>query len=272
MTVTAAAAAPVSPELAAAPLPVIARFVTVAHCLAAACFLAMALHPSEASATGRSATPAVLQSPSGMAERVQPCIACHGEEGRAGPDAYYPRIAGKPAGYLYNQLRHFRDGRRHYPLMTHLLDVLPDAYLLEMARYFASLDPPYPPPAPAAGTPAQRERGRRLILEGDPRRDIPSCVSCHGEALMGAQPAIPGLLGLPRDYLNAQLGAWKTGTRRADAPDCMAVIADRLLPEDVAAVSSWLAAQPVPTGSRPAATHGDLPMRCGGLATAGTGR
>ena len=27
------------------------------------------------------------------------CTTCHGKEGRAGPDGYYPRIAGKPAGY-----------------------------------------------------------------------------------------------------------------------------------------------------------------------------
>jgi cytochrome c553 len=30
------------------------------------------------------------------------------------------RIAGKPAGYLYNQLLNFRDGRRNYPLMTYI--------------------------------------------------------------------------------------------------------------------------------------------------------
>ena len=47
-----------------------------------------------------------------MAERVRACTACHGKEGRATSDGYYPRIAGKPAGYLYNQLVNFRDGRR----------------------------------------------------------------------------------------------------------------------------------------------------------------
>src|SRR6187402_2918828 len=78
-----------------------------------------------------------------MAQRTLACAACHGKEGRAGPDGYYPRIAGKPVGYLYNQLLNFRDGRRHYGLMARLLDPLSDAYLLEIARHFASLDLPY---------------------------------------------------------------------------------------------------------------------------------
>ena len=39
-----------------------------------------------------------------MAQRTQACTACHGNQGRAAADGYYPRLAGKPAGYLYNQL------------------------------------------------------------------------------------------------------------------------------------------------------------------------
>ena len=35
-----------------------------------------------------------------MAQRTLACTACHGEQGRAGPDGYYPRLAGKPAGFL----------------------------------------------------------------------------------------------------------------------------------------------------------------------------
>ena len=83
-------------------------------------------------------------------------------EGRAAADGYYPRIAGKPAGYLYNQLLHFREGRRHYGLMTRLLEPLSDAYLSEIAGHFASLDLPYPPPARVTATPAVLERGRLL--------------------------------------------------------------------------------------------------------------
>ena len=61
--------------------------------------------------------------------RVKACTGCHGAEGRAAADGYYPRIAGKPAGYLYNQLVNFRDGRRQYPLMSGLLQTLTDDYL-----------------------------------------------------------------------------------------------------------------------------------------------
>ncbi len=59
-------------------------------------------------------------------QRAQPCLPCHGKEGRAGPDGYYPRIAGKPAKYLFNQLVNFRDGRRFFPMMNYLAERQPD--------------------------------------------------------------------------------------------------------------------------------------------------
>jgi cytochrome c553 len=195
------------------------------------------------------AAPVVFQDT--MAQRTLACTSCHGSQGRAGPDGYYPRIAGKPSGYLYNQLLNFREGRRHYGLMAGLLDTLSDEYLHDIAVHFASLDLPYPPPQPTKAPPEVLQRGRELALGGDPERRIPACASCHGKALTGIAPNVPGLLGLPRDYLNAQLGAWRTGQRRALAPDCMAEIARRLQPEDLSAVTTWLAAEPVPRNARP---------------------
>jgi cytochrome c553 len=203
--------------------------------------------------------------PDALEQRLLACTGCHGEQGRATPDGYHPRIAGKPAGYLYNQLVNFRDGRRGAASMTWMVARLPDAYLREIAAHFAGLHPPYPPPPPPTAPPSVLEHGRRLVLEGDPSRDLPACAACHGEAMLGVEPAIPGLLGLPRDYLNAQLGAWRNGTRRAHAPDCMATIARRLAVEDVSAVSAWLAAQPVPPRAAAAASARPLPLECGGL-------
>lgn len=186
-----------------------------------------------------------------MAQRTLACTSCHGREGRAGPDGYYPRIAGKPAGYLYNQLLHFREGRRHYGLMAGLLVTLSDDYLYEIARHFAGQQLPYPPPQKVDAPPEMLERGRVLAHQGDAEKRIPACASCHGKALTGVTPDIPGLLGLPRDYLNAQLGAWRTGQRRALAPDCMAEIARRLSPEDLAAVTAWLASTALPANPHP---------------------
>jgi cytochrome c553 len=199
-----------------------------------------------------------------MAQRTLACTVCHGKEGRAGPDGYYPRIAGKPAGYLYNQLLNFRDGRRRYGLMARLLDTLSDEYLLEVAQHFASLDLPYPAPPPAQLPDTVLQRGRLLATEGDASAKIPACVRCHGAALTGVAPATPGLLGVSRDYLNAQLGAWRTGQRKAHAPDCMAQIARQLTPEDLTAVGAWLAAQPLPVDTHPAQALPKPPgIRCG---------
>lgn len=196
------------------------------------------------------------------------CTACHGAQGRAGPDGYYPRLAGKPAGYLYNQLLNFRDGRRHYALMTQLVDPLSDAYLMEIARYFSALDLPYPPPTAVPAVPAVLQRGQTLVTVGDATRRLPACASCHGQALTGVAPHVPGLLGLPRDYLNAQLGAWRTGQRRAHAPDCMANIVAQMSNDDINAATHWLAAQPVPSNSKPAialppASAGSTVPACG---------
>jgi hypothetical protein len=108
-------------------------------------------------------------------------------EGRAAPDGYYPRIAGKPAGYLYNQLLNFRDGRRAYALMTNLLAPLDDAYLREIAGHFAGLDLPYPAPAPLALSAADADATARLV--GKATRRAPAglhVVPRHGDDRHGA--------------------------------------------------------------------------------------
>lgn len=199
-----------------------------------------------------------------MAQRMQACTACHGKEGRASNSGYFPRIAGKPAGYLFHQLLNFRDGRRHNVAMNHLVEHLSDDYLREIAGYFAALELPYPPAQTAAASPAVLARGELLVRKGDATRSIPACASCHGERMTGALPAIPGLLGLPRDYLIGQMGAWRTGLRKADAPDCMAGIAKQLSAADVAAVATWLSAQTLPADTKPAASiQRPLPTECG---------
>ncbi|MEB2848090.1 c-type cytochrome [Endobacterium cereale] len=199
-----------------------------------------------------------------MAERVQACTPCHGAQGKGTTDPYFPRLAGKPSGYLYNQLLAFRSGRRKYPPMNYLLQFLPDPYLKQIADYFAQQRPSFPEPDPIEVSDAIKEHGRILATAGDLDRGIPACVSCHGSSLAGQEPGIPGLLGLKANYLSAQLGGWRYGTRTALAPDCMQIVAGHLTENDVRALAAWLSSRPAPEDPTPAAAGSfALPLECG---------
>jgi cytochrome c553 len=202
--------------------------------------------------------------PDTMAARVLACAPCHGPQGQGTSNDYFPRLAGKPAGYLMNQFLAFREGRWRYPPMNYLLEFLPDSYLQGMAAYLAAQRPPAPAPAVPVVSKAVLARGEELVRQGDPARGIPACVGCHGSTLTGMEPAIPGLVGLRPAYISAQLGAWRYGTRTAAAPDCMQIVAGHLTEEDVSAVAAYLASLPVPADPSPA-PQGSLgmPLSCG---------
>jgi cytochrome c553 len=199
------------------------------------------------------------RAPDTMETRLLACAACHGRQGEGTKNDYFPRLAGKPAGYLMNQLVAFRDGRRRYPPMNYLLEYLPDPYLQKMADYFAALRPPPLAQAVSDVSPALLARGRSLVAEGDPARGVPACSGCHGPKLTGMEPAIPGLVGLHASYISAQLGAFRYGTRTAAEPDCMQLVAASLTEGDVTAVAAWLASLPIPTDPSPV-PKGTLPM------------
>ena len=207
-----------------------------------------------------------------MAQRARACTVCHGDQGRAGPDGYYPRLAGKPAAYLYQQLLNFRDGRRHYAPMAALLTNLDDSYLHALADYFSAQSVPYPAPKPTTLNAAENASGRKLVYEGNKAQGVPACTQCHGLQLTGVNPDMPGLLGLPVDYINAQLGSWRTDRRSTASPDCMATVAKRLTAADVNAAARWLASQPVPRNAhaadhKPPPSPTTLALKCAELAT-----
>jgi cytochrome c553 len=196
--------------------------------------------------------------------RVQGCVTCHGQSGQGTNNGYFPRIAGKPAGYLYNQLVAFRDGTRQYPPMNYLVAYLPNAYLREMAEYFAKLRPPFSAKEPAPADAAILERGKVIATTGDPGKGIPPCIACHGARLTGMNPGIPGLVGLHAAYITAQLTRWRVGSRHADDPDCMKRVVSRLSEADIAAVAAWLAVQDPPSDSSPESSNlVRMPLACG---------
>lgn len=211
--------------------------------------------------------------PDTLQQRIAACTACHGVHGGGSPGSgFFPRLAGKPAGYLLRQMMNFRDGLRSYAPMEYMARQLSPAYMREIAAYFAAQQVPYRP-APTPALPAATLlQGRQLAEHGDPGREVPACQDCHGSGLTGVEPDIPGLVGLPYDYISSQLGSWRTGTRAAAAPDCMKEIARRLTPAEIMAVSGWLASRPVPADHR-ALPQGSVrpPLACGVLTPADGG-
>lgn len=227
---------------------------------AGAMWLAAAAQPAAAQSAAKAQDPAQIP----FAAHVQACAACHGAQGEGTKNDYFPRLAGKPAGYLYNQLVSFREGHRKYPPMNYLTTYMSDDFLHQIADYYSNLHTPYPAPEPARVSAAVLARGQELVLHGDAANGVPACAACHGAALGGMQPAIPGLLGLHSDYISAQLGAWRSGNRQATAPDCMHTVAMHLTDDDVYAVANWLATQTAPANASPlpAGTQ-KLPLACG---------
>jgi cytochrome c553 len=227
--------------------------------------LSLLLAPAFAATPAAASSPAV---PDTLQQRIAACTACHGAHGEGSPGSgFFPRLAGKPAGYLARQLADFQSGLRKYAPMEYTVRGLDPAYLREIAGYFAAQQVPYarsPLPPVSAAT---LRRGEQLVSAGDPARGIPACERCHGDQLTGVRPDIPGLLGLPYDYISAQLGAWRTRTRATAAPDCMADVAGRLSEADIGAVAAWLASREPPADmhAQPAGSV-QPPLRCGVLA------
>jgi cytochrome c553 len=74
------------------------------------------------------------------------------------------------------------------------------------------------------------------------------CAACHGAAGVSVSDAIPNLAAQRAGYLEAQLKAFKDGTRKAQSATSptamMSAIASQLSAEDIANVAAYFAAQP----------------------------
>ncbi len=231
--------------------------------ISAALAFAVCLLATGAATAQNDAVPSFKQVDS-IEARVQGCVTCHGQSGQGTSNGVYPRIAGKPSGYLYNQLEAFRDGTRQYAPMNYLVAYLPDAYLREIADHFAKQRPAFAAKEKPHADDKSLARGQVLATAGDPTKVIPACTSCHGKGFTGMEPGIPGLVGLRQTYIVAQLTRWRVGERHAIEPDCMKRIAGRLSEADIVAVAAWLSQQDPPRDPSPELSDlVRMPLACG---------
>src|SRR5215204_700627 len=114
-----------------------------------ACAVIGVLAPLLTGAAGTQAQP--------LAERIAPCLACHGEKGTSEiPEV--PSLGGQPAPFLLIQLYQFRERQRLAEPMNELTKDFTDDDLRAFSDELAKL--PLPTPPAEGAEPARLEKGR----------------------------------------------------------------------------------------------------------------
>jgi len=137
------------------------------------------------------------------------CARCHGVNGISATKGV-PHLAGQRAAYLHLELRAYKSGTRGDKSMDGAVRFLSEDALVNVAAYYASLDPPRP----------GASKGARGAKKADPvaagKAVAAGCAGCHGENGVSKTPGMPNLVGLDPKYLTAAMNAYKSGQRKHD--------------------------------------------------------
>jgi cytochrome c553 len=163
----------------------------------------------------------------GAAIAAQTCAACHGDKGLS--QQTFPALAGQTPEAIYKQLHDYRTGARVHPQMSPVAKALGVADLANVAAYYAAEGRNYT--ALGFRDFSGELAIEKLAREGDSRRRIPACMSCHVNGA-GGPIETPTITGQNHDYLLAQLNAYADGTRKNDVYGRMRSIAAKLTPQE----------------------------------------
>lgn len=162
------------------------------------------------------------------------CAACHGDKGLS--QTNIPSLAGQSPYAIYKQLHDYRSGARAHPQMTGVAKSLQVTDLAAVAAYFAAASKEY---TAIGGRDLLGEKNiERLAWEGDSRRRIPACLSCHLNGV-GGPIETPVIIGQNREYMVAQLNAYANGTRKNDVYGRMRDISGKLTPQERAELARF---------------------------------
>ncbi|MGZ8220306.1 MAG: c-type cytochrome [Methylobacter sp.] len=164
------------------------------------------------------------------------CQECHGADGNSSDDKT-PNHAGQYAAYLVKQLSDFQSGARKHEIMTLMAEDLSAADRADIGAYFASQK------VMQGDGVRDNPLARNLFVDGDQGRDIPSCVSCHGDSGKGGivgNVIYPVIGGQRAIYLRTQLVNWKLGDRSNSPGGVMNKIAKSLSDDEINALADYI--------------------------------
>ncbi|WP_109481843.1 c-type cytochrome [Paraburkholderia sp. C35] len=159
--------------------------------------------------------------------KARSCVACHGPMGNS-TDPQYPVLAGQTAGYLYLQLKDFKEGARKHPRSSPPMTALSKEDAQDLADYFASQKP-----APIAfnADSAAVEAGRKKSA-GE------QCMTCHLGNFAG-QKEVPRVAGQHYQYIVKQLQDFRSRKRTNDGGN-MGSVTRNLTDDDIRNLASYV--------------------------------
>ena len=168
------------------------------------------------------------------------CASCHAADGNSVGNAY-PKLAAQHDAYLVKQLMDFKlqpdakEPARNNAIMAGFAAALSDSDMKNVAAYYAAQQ--YKPAT--AKNKESVELAQKIWRGGIAEKNVPACAACHAPNGAGIPAQYPRLGGQFAEYTEAQLVAFRGGTRKNNAP--MTTIASRLSDAEIKALADYIA-------------------------------
>jgi cytochrome c553 len=170
----------------------------------------------------------------GQAVSTQVCAACHTADGSRGVAAN-PIIQGQHPEYIVKQLGDFKTDKRASPIMKPFASALTEADMRNVAAFYAGKQA-----KPGFATNKELVTlGEQIYRGGIADRQVPACAGCHSPNGAGIPSQYPRLGGQHASYTEAQLLAFRAGTRANSAQ--MTGVAQKMNDREIKAVSDYIA-------------------------------
>lgn len=162
------------------------------------------------------------------------CSACHGMDGNSTVPTF-PKLAGRHPEYLVRELKQFAAGYRKSEIMAPIVAALDPDDFKALGEYFGAQKPT----SNEILDHKAAAIGKKLYLDGDEERGVPSCAGCHSSDGVGRN-RFPRLAGQHREYLIEQMNNFKNDVRNYGAARFMRAVAKRMTDDEIKAVAEFL--------------------------------
>ena len=162
------------------------------------------------------------------------CQACHTADGSRGT-APNPILQGQHPEYLVKQLTEFKAGKRANAIMSGMVAPLSEDDMRHLAAFYASKQA-------KNGFAKNKDTvalGEKIYRGGIADRQVPACAGCHSPNGAGIPAQYPRVAGQHAEYTEAQLVAFRGGTRANSAQ--MTGVAAKMNDREIKAVSDYIA-------------------------------